>query len=131
MTRHPVGSIKLAIRLGFFFGKFALMAIWEIYSPRRRLSISKAVRWVSNLALVVLNSIVLRLLFPTAAVGVSIVVQQKSWGLFNQFELPAAISIILCVVALDFVIYLQHVMVHYVRFSGGYTGYTMPNSIMT
>ncbi len=105
---------EMAIRLGFFSGIFALMAIWEIFSPRRRLSISKAARWASNLALVVLNSIVLRLIFPTAAVGVSIVVQQKGWGLFNQFELPAAISVILCVIALDFVIYLQHVMVHYV-----------------
>ncbi len=105
---------ELAIRLGCFFGIFAIMAIWEIRLPRRQLGLSKAARWTSNLALVVLNSIVLRLLFPTAAVGVSIVVQQKGWGLFNQFELPAAISVILCVIALDFVIYLQHVVVHYV-----------------
>ena len=105
---------ELPIRLSFFLGVFVLMALWEILSPRRQLTISKAKRWTSNIALIVLNSIVLRLLFPTAAVGVGVLVQQKGWGLFNQFELPSVLEVIICVVVLDLVIYAQHVMVHYV-----------------
>jgi sterol desaturase/sphingolipid hydroxylase (fatty acid hydroxylase superfamily) len=105
---------ELPIRLSFFIGVFVLMALWEIASPRRQLTISKAKRWTSNIGLVVLNSVVIRLLFPTAAVGVSILAQENDWGLFNQFELPGALEVILCVIALDFVIYLQHVMVHFV-----------------
>jgi hypothetical protein len=43
---------EAAIRLGFFLGIFAIMALWEVAAPRRALSVSKAVRWVNNLGLV-------------------------------------------------------------------------------
>jgi hypothetical protein len=56
-----------AIRLGFFFGIFAVMALWEMLAPRRTLTVSKIVRWVNNLTLVVLSTVLLRLLFPAAA----------------------------------------------------------------
>ena len=36
---------EVTIRLGFFLGVFAVMAVWEIIAPRRRLHASKAVRW--------------------------------------------------------------------------------------
>lgn len=103
---------EVAIRLCFFFGVFALVAIWEIVSPRRALTVSKVVRWSSNLGLVFLNSLVLRLLFPAAAVGVAAFAQRSGWGLLNLYEIPYSLSVILSVVVLDFVIYLQHVMVH-------------------
>jgi hypothetical protein len=35
------------IRLGFFFGVLAVMAAWELLAPRRRLTVSKALRWTS------------------------------------------------------------------------------------
>ncbi|MGM0680589.1 MAG: sterol desaturase family protein, partial [Pseudomonadota bacterium] len=56
------------IRLGFFFGILALIGLWEMVAPRRALTASKVVRWGSNLGIVVLNTVVLRLLFPAAAV---------------------------------------------------------------
>ena len=59
------------IRLGFFLGVFAVVALWEVAAPRRALTVSKALRWTSNLSLVVLNTVVLRLLFPLAAVGLA------------------------------------------------------------
>ena len=31
-----------AIRLGFFLGVFALIALWEVAAPRRALTVSKA-----------------------------------------------------------------------------------------
>ncbi len=52
------------IRLGFFLGIFALVGLWELAAPRRALTVSKALRWASNLGLVVLNTVLLRLLFP-------------------------------------------------------------------
>ncbi len=105
---------ELAVRLGFFFGVFILIALWEILLPRRRLSIPKATRWLSNMTLVVLNSLVLRLLFPVAAVGAAIYAEEKAWGLFNQFNIPDLLSVVICVVVLDLAIYLQHLMVHHV-----------------
>ena len=101
-----------AIRLGFFFGIFAVMAIWELIAPRRALTVSKLMRWGNNLGLVVLNTIVLRLIFPAAAVGVAAFAAENSWGLLNYYSLPYVLSVVLAVVALDFIIYLQHVLVH-------------------
>jgi len=103
---------EAAIRLSFFFGIFAVMALWEIAAPRRALMISKAVRWANNLGLVFLNTFVLRLLFPAAAVGVAAFAAEHGWGLLNYYQLPFALGVVLPVVALDFIIYLQHVLVH-------------------
>lgn len=100
------------IRMGFFFGVLAIMALWEIAAPRRRLTASKTVRWVNNLGLVFFNSFLLRVLFPAAAVGVAVTASQQGWGLFNIYELPFYLTVIASVVIMDFVIYVQHVMVH-------------------
>lgn len=100
------------IRLGFFFGILALMALWEVLAPRRLLTISKALRWVNNLGLVFFNSILLRLVFPAAAVGMAAFCAGQGWGIFNYFSVPSWFAVVASVVALDFIIYLQHVMVH-------------------
>lgn len=103
---------ELPVRLSFFFGIFAVIAVWEILSPRRKLTVAKGLRWANNLGLIFLNSLVLRLLFPAAAVGIAILAQQQGWGLLNYYELPFILSLVIAVVAMDFVIYLQHVMFH-------------------
>ena len=71
---------EVIIRLGFFFGVFAVMAVWETLSPGRKLTVSQGLRWANNLVLIFLNRIVLRLLFATAAVGIAILAQQQGWG---------------------------------------------------
>jgi len=101
-----------AIRLGFFFGVFAFVGLWEAVAPRRALTVSRSLRWASNLGLVVLNTALLRLLFPLAAAGIAAFAATNSWGLLNHFHVPFWIAVPLSVVAMDFVIWLQHVMVH-------------------
>lgn len=103
---------ETAIRLSFFFGIFAVMALWELKSPRRKLLVSKLTRWSNNIGLVVLNSIILRLLFPAAAVGVAAFASEHQWGLFYYYELPVFVVILLTIIAMDFIVYLQHVLVH-------------------
>ncbi len=103
---------EVPVRLSFFFGVFAVIAIWETFSPRRSLTVSKGIRWVNNLGLVFLNSFVLRLLFPTAAVGVAVVVDQRNGGVLNFYEVPFMLSVVFTIIAMDFIIYLQHVTVH-------------------
>ncbi|MDE1947479.1 MAG: sterol desaturase family protein [Burkholderiales bacterium] len=101
-----------ALRLGFFVGVFALVALGELAAPRRALVAPRALRWSSNLGLVVLNTVLLRALFPLAAVGMAAFAADRGWGLLNHFGVPFALALPLAVVALDFVIWLQHVMVH-------------------
>ena len=100
------------IRVGFFAGVFALVALWELASPRRVLQLPRAQRWASNLGIVLLNTVIVRLLFPTAAVGMAALGVEKGWGLLNHFAVPFWLAVPLAVVAMDFVIWLQHVMVH-------------------
>jgi len=101
-----------AIRLGAFFGIFALMAIWEAAAPRRTRLYPRRVRWAANLGLVVLDSVILRLAFPMAAVAFATLAAERGWGLLNAFALPYWVAFVLAVAALDFAIYLQHVMFH-------------------
>ncbi|MGH1469818.1 MAG: sterol desaturase family protein [Cellvibrionaceae bacterium] len=107
---------ELLIRLSFFFGIFFTMALWEIAKPCRELSISKSTRWISNLGLVVLNSLVLRLVFPVAATGFAIFIADQGWGIFNNLSFPIVLEIILSLIILDCAIYWQHVIFHYSPF---------------
>jgi len=100
------------IRVGFFVGIFLGMALWEILAPRRPLSTAKTVRWGSNLGIVVLNTVVLRLLFPAAAVGMAFFAGEQGWGIFNYYAVPYWLAVVVSVIVLDFVVWLQHIMVH-------------------
>jgi sterol desaturase/sphingolipid hydroxylase (fatty acid hydroxylase superfamily) len=100
------------IRLGAFLGIFALIALWELASPRRQQSLSRLQRWSSNLGLVALNTLLLRLLFPAAAVGMAAFAGAQGWGLLNYLAWPFWLQLLLSLILLDLVIYLQHVMVH-------------------
>jgi len=100
------------IRMGFFLGILVVMALWELLAPRRALTVSKTVRWVNNLGLVFFNSFLLRLIFPAAAVGMAAFASSQGWGIFNYYETPFWLAAVVSVIAMDFIIYLQHVMVH-------------------
>ena len=103
------------LRLIPFAGVFLLMTIGEIMAPRRALNVDKRVRWANNLGLVALNSLLLRLVFPGAAVGVALFVEMRGWGLFHLEALaewaPLA-KLIIGVLLLDFAIWVQHVLFH-------------------
>lgn len=100
------------IRLGFFSGIFVFIALWEIVAAKRQLIAPKGKRWLGNLTLVLVDSIVIRLLFPVVAMGMAALTEQANWGLLRLLEMPYWLSLILAVILLDFVIYLQHVMFH-------------------
>ncbi|MGH8534381.1 MAG: sterol desaturase family protein, partial [Gammaproteobacteria bacterium] len=105
-------SHEAAIRLAFFAGVFAIMCLWEFKAPKRALALARAGRWSGNLALTALNTVLLRLVFPGAAVGMALFARQYGWGLLNYIECPEALAFVVSVIVLDFAIYLQHVMFH-------------------
>ena len=100
------------IRMGFFFGMLVFIALWEVMAPKRALTVSKTVRWANNLGLVFFNSFILRVLFPAAAVGVATLASQQNWGLMNYYDVSLGLAAVASVIIMDFVIYIQHVMVH-------------------
>ncbi|MGF1657905.1 MAG: sterol desaturase family protein [Rubrimonas sp.] len=101
-----------AIRLAAFLGVLAAMALWEVAAPRRRREIPRVIRWTNNLALVVLDTAILRLTFPILAVGLAVMAEERGWGLFNNVDAPAWLAILVSMLLLDLAIYLQHVMFH-------------------
>lgn len=106
------GQTEIAVRLGFFFGVLFIVALWELLALRRPLTVRKGLRWASNLGLVALNVVVVRLIVPITAVGAALVCESRGWGLFQMLDGPAWLEIGLAVVAFDLAIYLQHVMFH-------------------
>lgn len=107
-----VQAYEPVVRLSAFLGIFATMAVWEVLAPRRKRSFSRLSRWPSNIGIVVFNTAVLRVLFPTAAIGMALAAEANGWGLFNAFAVPAELAVVLAVVIMDLAIYLQHVLVH-------------------
>jgi len=111
---HFILSHESSIRFLFFFGFLVLMAFWEIVSPRRPWATSKSLRWYSNLGLVFIDSLTLRLLLPIQAVGLALFIQNRGWGLLNNVSLPYWLLLVIGVLGLDFVIYLQHAIFHFI-----------------
>lgn len=105
-------ATEATIRLVIFLGVLAAMALWEVAAPRRRREIPRVIRWTNNLALVVLDSAILRLSFPILAVGLAVMAEERGWGLFNNLGVPVWVAVVASMLLLDLAIYLQHVMVH-------------------
>jgi sterol desaturase/sphingolipid hydroxylase (fatty acid hydroxylase superfamily) len=100
------------IRFGCFAAILLLMACWELLAPRRRLAVRRPLRWLSNIGLVAINGLMVRLLVPLGAVGIALLAQENGWGLFNIVAAPEWLAVLLSVAALDFAIYLQHLLFH-------------------
>lgn len=111
MTEAILAS-AVEIRLGFFFGVLAAMALLEAWRPRRKRALSRWRRWPSNLGIVALNSVLSRAIVPTAPLALALAAEAQGWGLLNNAPLPAWLAILAAVVLFDLAIYLQHVMVH-------------------
>src|SRR6266540_1744954 len=100
------------VRLGVSVGVFVLLAAWELIGPRRRQPAGRAARWPGNLGIVVLDTILVRVVFPVTGVGLALLAEARGWGLFNLAALPNWIAVAASVVLLDLAIYLQHVLFH-------------------
>jgi len=103
---------EIVIRIACFLGIFALIAIWELITPRRVLTTSKTKRWFGNLGIVGLTSLAAQLVMPIMPVAMALVVQKNGWGLLNTLNISFPLTVIAGVIILDFAIYIQHVMFH-------------------
>ncbi len=100
------------IRLGVFASTFVIIALWELLAPRRALENSKTIRWANNLALAAVNIFFVRVLFPSAVVGVALFADERGVGLLHMFSIAYPLAMILSLLALDLQMYLTHLMFH-------------------
>jgi sterol desaturase/sphingolipid hydroxylase (fatty acid hydroxylase superfamily) len=103
------------VRVAVFVATLAAMCLWELVAPRRPHLVGRWTRWPSNLGIVVISTVLLRLLLPIAAAGVALAAERHGWGLFQVFlHLPMWAAVIASIVLMDLAIYLQHVLFHHV-----------------
>jgi sterol desaturase/sphingolipid hydroxylase (fatty acid hydroxylase superfamily) len=124
-TRNPTwaqpmqlfdGISETAFRLAAFLAVFAIMAALELLIPKRRLKAQKSRRWLTNLAIVGLDSLLVRLMaslaVPLAAVAAAFYAERQGFGLLNWIDWPAWLETVLALAALDFALWLQHLASH-------------------
>jgi len=107
-------SHEAAVRLGSFFGLLVVFGAIELRYPGRPLAGYKGLRWIGNLGLSVINSVAVRAAFPVLAIGMAQRAEAGGWGLLNQIALGEPWAFIISLAVLDFAIYLQHAMFHFV-----------------
>ncbi len=103
---------EATIRLAIFVGLFVLFAALEFFVPRRELRPVKTRRWFTNWTIVIVDSVLVRLLFKSAAVGGALWAQSAGVGLFNVIAVPAWLAVFVSFLALDFAIWLSHLASH-------------------
>ncbi len=104
------------LRLVSFAAIFLALAVLELWSPRLERDefrgALKTRRWVTNLSIVVISSISLRVVFPLAAVGTALWAESHGYGLFPMLGVPPLVAGIAAFVLLDFAVWLEHVASH-------------------
>lgn len=111
MEALTLQQLEPGLRLGFFAGILSIMVIAEWLFPRRK-NQRRRQRWPSNIGLVFLNTLVVRLILPGATVWIAFQSEQWNVGLLNWLALPSFLTIFIAVVALDLGIYWQHRFAH-------------------
>lgn len=113
-----LGLSEAALRFAAFASIFVVMALLEVLAPRRDLTAPKGRRWITNLAIVGIDSLIVRLMaqaaVPIAAVAAALYAEAHGIGLFNALALPAWVEIVAAIVVLDFAIWFQHWAAHQV-----------------
>jgi sterol desaturase/sphingolipid hydroxylase (fatty acid hydroxylase superfamily) len=105
-------DIELYVRVAAALAVFAAMALWEVLAPRRTMAVGRVRRWPSNLGILAFDAVLVRVLIPTAAVGVAVIATQRGWGLLNITPWPFWLEAVAGFLALDLVIYGQHFAFH-------------------
>jgi len=100
------------IRFGVFASVLILIAIWESLAPRRTRVASRWRRSINNLLLVTLDSLFVRVIPALSAVAAAKWATQYHVGLLNQLDVPGWFEGIIALLALDLLIYGQHVATH-------------------
>ncbi len=105
-------SNEQTIRLVSYAGVMGIMLLLEAVFARRNRTAPRLHRWINNLGIAALNSVLLGLLVPVLAVGMAMIAADRGWGLFNLVALPVWIEVTLAIILLDFAIWAQHVIFH-------------------
>lgn len=112
VANHSMPHVETTLRFGVFLALLVALALAEYRWPRHSAPPQRTRRWLSNLGLAILDTLALRLLLPWLAVDAAIYAQAHGIGLLHWLTLTPAASWLLTIIALDFLIYWQHRLLH-------------------
>jgi sterol desaturase/sphingolipid hydroxylase (fatty acid hydroxylase superfamily) len=111
-----LGVSEPVIRLSVFGLIFCALALLELWSPRLErpelLGALKAKRWLTNVSIVIVSSLALRIIFPLAAVGTAIWAESREYGILPWLGIPSIAVGVIAFIILDFAIWFEHLMSH-------------------
>lgn len=112
MFDHP----GILTRLLAFSSVFVVLALLEAWWPRRddHDGPSRAARWPHNLALVTVDTLLLRAVQPAGVLAIAFWAESRDFGLLHRLDVPAWAGFVSTIILLDLAVYLQHVLFHHV-----------------
>lgn len=112
----PFEFSEPVVRFSAFAAIFITMAIFELISPRlerqEMRGALKTKRWFTNLSMVVLSSVAVRVVFPLAAVGTATWASANGYGLLPALGVPPIAAGIIAFLVLDFAVWFEHLLSH-------------------
>lgn len=111
MSPEAVLALENPLRLTVFVGLLALLAIAERTWPLRG-DARPDWRQVNNLALMLLGTLLVRVVFPVLAVGFAAAIEARGVGLLPWLGIDGWPAVVLAILALDCAIYWQHRLFH-------------------
>lgn len=107
---------ETGLRFAAFAAVFAIMALLEFAIPKRDLHYEKGRRWITNLAIVGIDGLLVRAMaafvIPLAAVAAADWATRNEVGVLNLIDLPVWLEWLIAIALLDLAIYVQHVASH-------------------
>jgi sterol desaturase/sphingolipid hydroxylase (fatty acid hydroxylase superfamily) len=95
-----------------YFGLIVVVSLVECIIPRRPAGDTLRLRWASNLGIAILDTFVVRIIFPILGIGIATLAASRGWGLFNQINLPLWLELVVTIAILDLSYYAQHYVFH-------------------
>jgi sterol desaturase/sphingolipid hydroxylase (fatty acid hydroxylase superfamily) len=114
------GISEPVLRIAAAAAVFVVVAAAEALLPRRRLVMPWTRRWTTNLSIVAMGAVLVRVLavasqfiaVPLVAVAAAILADRHGIGLLNLAAWPQWLEVTLAVIVLDFALWLQHLAAH-------------------
>lgn len=98
------------LRLIFFSTGFFIFMFLGLYFRYRQVNKEDYWRWLNNMGLTFVNTLLVRVFFPVTLVTFA---QNNTSGVLNYFKIPNYwIEILVSIIILDLIIYMQHILFH-------------------
>ena len=114
MTPETLLAWEPYIRMTAFGSVLAAMALLEWMAPRRSQVHSRFRRWPSNIGIVIVSALLVKIVIPITAVAFALWCERNGVGLLNWLAVPGWLAVVAAVLVLDLAIYVQHVVFHHV-----------------